>query len=251
MKIAICTPAYDGRAHINYNRSVREALTFLQKHGHEAVVLDAQHCANLPRLRNALVASAFEWGADVLVWVDSDIAFDPGQLLALCNTGLPVVGIPCQKRPRDWRTYKPEVAFKALENGGVGIVNEDIVEVRAVPTAFMVTRMDVYRKMAELDLAKPLANREGSPMGLLYRNYFWYELEPVEGPNGETLYFDDGEDYYFCKKAREAGFKVYLYTKGRVVHHEGRQRLDVNFWDLHGHVVTKAIEDDGDEQHAG
>ena len=230
MKIALLTPAYDGRVHNALARSVRRLLDALNARGDEAFYMDACHCANLPRLRNGLAAEALHRGADVLFWIDSDVGFDPAEAIQLIDTGQPVVGIAPQSRPHV-HGPSPSVAFSPLEGGPVNMRPDGLMEVGKAATAFLCTRREVYEAMAQRD-AHRLANADIDSKW--FRNFFRYELEPAGEIDGEPAFKDDGEDYYFCRKAREAGFAILINPVGRIVHHEGRQRLPVSFWDLYG-----------------
>lgn len=230
MKIALLTPAYDGRVHNAHARSVRRLLDALNARGDEAFYMDACHCANLPRLRNGLAAEALHRGADVLFWIDSDVGFDPAEAIQLIDTGQPIVGIAPQSRPHV-HGQSPSVAFSPLEGGQVNMRPDGLMEVGKAATAFLCTRREVYEVMAQRD-AHRLANPDVDSKW--FRNFFWYELEPAGEIDGEPAFRDDGEDYYFCRKAREAGFTILINPVGRIVHHEGRQRLPVSFWDLYG-----------------
>ena len=229
MKIAILTPAYDGQVHNAHARSVYLLLSALKARGDDAVYMDACHCANLPRLRNGLAAKALEDGADVLFWIDSDVGFAPDEAMALIDTGAPIVGIAPQSRPHVFGA-PASVAFQPLDGGQVNMRSDGLMEVGKAATAFLCTRREVYEALAAT--APRLANHDIDSKW--FRAFFWYELEQAGERDGEPVFSDDGEDYYFCRKARDAGFPILINPQGRIVHHEGRQRLPVRFWDLYG-----------------
>lgn len=182
--------------------------------------------ANLPRLRNSLVALAMDWGADAILWIDSDIAGNGADALRLWNSGADIVAAAPQRRPARL-DEAPSVAFRPMEGGKVSL-RDGLVEVGAVATAFCLTRRVVYEEMKRTNTAKLLKNPD-CPQSDWFRNFFWYELVPFEDG-----YLDDGEDYYFCRKARELGFSCFIEPNVRPIHHEGRIRLETNFWDIHG-----------------
>jgi hypothetical protein len=237
MKIAILTPAYDGRVHNAHARSVYRLLDALKARGDEAVYMDACHCANLPRLRNGLAAKALEDGADVLFWIDSDVGFAPDEAIRLVDSGEPIVGVAPQKRPHVFGAA-PGVAFDPLEGGQVNMRPDGLMEVGKAATAFLCTRREVYEALAAS--APRLANHDINSKW--FRAFFWYELEPAGTRDDEAVFADDGEDYYFSRKAREAGFSILINPTGRIVHHEGRQRLPVSFWDLYSAQFQEAAQ---------
>jgi len=234
MKIALLTPAYDGRVHNAHARSVRQLLTALNARGDEAFYMDACHCANLPRLRNGLAAEALHRGADVLFWIDSDVGFNPAEAIQLIDSGEPIVGIAPQNRPHVYGE-QPRIAFGPLDGGQVNMRPDGLMEVGKAATAFLCTRREVYEALTKNGTAKRLWNHDIKRGAReWFRNFFWYELEPAGELDGEPAFKDDGEDYYFCRVAREAGFPILINPVGRIVHHEGRQRLPLSFWDLYG-----------------
>lgn len=225
-KIALCTPAYDGRALMAYYRGVNAIRLAFQSRGIETAHMECGCSANLPRLRNALTAQAFDWGADAILWIDSDIMGSGEDALRLWDSGKDIIGAAPQKRPRTM-DEPAAVAFSPLEGGTIALT-DGLVEVGCVATAFCLTRKAVFEALRDEGIAKLLCNRDG-PRSEWFCNFFWYEL--VETDEG---FLDDGEDYYFCRKARELGFKCHIEPNIRPVHHEGGIQLTVNFWDLHG-----------------
>lgn len=225
-KVAICTPAYDGRAHNAYFRGVNDIRRAFASEGIETAHMETGHSANLPRLRNALCALALDWGADAILWIDSDIEANGPDALRLWNADKEIIGCAPQKRPLE-QSSAPVVAFKPLP-GGVITLRSGLVEVGGLATAFCLVRRAVYERMRDAGTAVRMVNPD-CPQSDWFRNFYWYELE--ETPAG---WVDDGEDFYFCRKARSLGFQCFVEPNVRPIHHEGKMRLPVNFWDLHG-----------------
>ena len=233
-KLAICTPVYDGRADVAYVRGVARIRAALEPKGISTVALDVSRSANLPRMRNGLVSAAIEWGADAVLWIDADIIAKADDVLRLIDSGKDIIAAAPAKRPASL-TEEPSVAFRPMEGGKMRLEN-GLVEVGAVATAFCLTRTNVSCAMREAGIAKRLANRDG-PQSEWFRNYYWYELEEIAGrPEGvdETLYLDDGEDYYFCRKARSIGFQCWIEPNVRPAHLADRIPVTTNFWDIYG-----------------
>lgn len=243
MRVAIGTPAHDGRAGVSHSRSVIALQRALKQRGHEAVYIDASRGANLPRLRNTIAAMALHWGAERILWLDSDITIGADDGVKLIESGEAIIGAVPQARPKQ-HGDPPSVSFQPLPDGGVQYRSDGLVRIGKLPTACMCTGREVFEHMRDSGLAKRLANREGKnqPWAEWFRNYFWYELEetgetcPV---TGEPLYMDDGEDWYLCRKVADT-FDCLIDPKLRLVHHEGRLPLTVSFWDIYGHAMQQA-----------
>lgn len=228
--MAICTPAYDGRAHLSFYLGVNEIRRAFESVGVESSFMHTGQSANLPRLRNSLVAFAFDWGADAILWVDSDIAGSGADALRLWNSGKEIIAAAPQRRPSSLDDA-PSVAFRPLEGGQMKF-DGVCVEVGAVATAFCLTRRSVFEKMKEAGEAKLLKNPD-CPQSDWFRNWFWYELVEVDGG-----YIDEGEDYYFCRKATALGVQCFIEPTVRPIHHEGNLKLPANFWDVHGALFS-------------
>lgn len=235
-RIAICTPCYDGRAHAPFFLGLSEIQRSLTASGIEHVFIDAGRCANLPRLRNMLAAQALAWGADAILWIDSDVRANAKDVAALCRSNKDIIGAAIQKRVLSLDTPH-SVAFKPLPGGQLHYDGE-FVEVGGVATAFMLVRRRVYEKLRENGTAKRLyypemPEAQNNPW---FRNYYWYELNqaPGQSEDGEDWFVDQGEDLYFCDKAREAGFQCFIEPNVRPIHHEGGLQLNKNFMDLYG-----------------
>lgn len=231
MKLAVGSPVYDGRAHVNFFRAYENIRAVMAGEGVEVQHFTAGQSANLPRLRNSIAARALDWGADAILWMDSDIAGSGADALKLWQSEKAIVGAAPQKRPMQYGE-PASVAFKPLPDGKL-VLRGNHVEVGSVATAFCLTRRSVFEALRANGVAKRLSNRDGFASEW-FRNYFWYELEPAGEIEGEDAFLDDGEDYYFCRKAREAGFGCFIHTDVRPIHHEGSTRLPVNFMDVFG-----------------
>jgi len=126
--------------------------------------------------RNRLVEKAK--GSHVL-FIDSDIVFEPEMLSQLLQRDKDVIGALyyARKLPKTPTCKKLAEGFEIWEKEG------DLITCAGVGTGFLLIKKSVFRK--------------------LKRPYFFWEHKE----NGD---FDYGEDMYFCRKAREEGFKIYL-----------------------------------------
>ena len=139
------------------------------------------------------------------MWIDSDIDFHADGVEQLRAHGLPIVcGLYPQKKFRAL-TSKPLPGTQQITFGQKG----GLVEFQYAAAGFLLVRREAYLKIQH-QLALPLANeRFGSPTVPFF--------QPITQP------YEDGhwylaEDYAFCERARQCGFKVIADTSIRLLH---------------------------------
>ena len=178
-KVAICTPMH-GDAKAGFVDSLAGLLLAGTRAGHE---LRFCRCASssVVRARTELVRVALDWGAEHLLWLDSDQTFPTNTLTRLLAIGRPVVGCNISTRSEPLRPTARDkddkLVFTRADQAKRGLVEE----VGYLGFGVMLTAAEIFRK-----LPQP-----------------WF-LMPNE--NGTIL----GEDYYFCRQARAAGYSVFV-----------------------------------------
>ncbi len=188
MSILFCTPCYGGMIHEAHFRSCLNLKEELLRAGIEHDWLTGRNESLVTRARNEMTASFLGTSYTHQFWLDADIEFTPEDIAKLHNLDADIaVGFYCMKRP--------DLPLSAWRNGKLVKIEEcpgEPFEVDFAGTGFMVIRRDVIETLAA-------------------------KSESYEGPNGRVpaLYMtpihNDGfesEDYNFCRKAREAGFKI-------------------------------------------
>lgn len=161
--------------------------------------IDASRC----RLATQALAAEYE----ELLWIDSDVGFDPKDVQRLRSHGLPLVG----------GIYTTKGA-KLLASGHGPDAKEVLfepmarpIEVRYLPGGFLYTRAQVYSAIqAKFDL--PRCN-EPDPRATLVPYFLPTVVTEETGP----VYL--AEDYAFCHRAREAGYRVMADPAIRLSHY--------------------------------
>lgn len=149
-----------------------------------------------------------ETGADVHVSIDSDIVFDPQSVLQIARqaheTGGIVAGLYVTRATG--KLCRPTSIFEAdvpIEFG----TDPTPVPIKWAATGFLATPRRVFERLAEdLPLCHPTESWKFHP---------FYMPMIVDGPNG-PIYLS--EDFAFCERARQAGFRVYLNPAVRLLH---------------------------------
>ena len=160
-----------------------------------------------------------------LMFIDSDIDFNPMDVLALLALDLPIVGGPYPKKTLAWEKMLDAAKFGLADQnplllekysgdyvfnvapGTTEIRMDAPVEVLEIGTGFMMVKREVFDqfKQAYPDLQyKPDHNRTIHFDGSRYiHQYFQAEKDPVS-----ERYLS--EDYWFCQKVRAIGVKTFL-----------------------------------------
>ena len=147
--------------------------------------------------RCLLASEALADGFDEILWIDSDIGFNPDDIEKLRSHNLPIVsGTYAKKNGKEFscafqETGKPLQVHFGTEGG--------LIEIQYAPFGFILTRREVFEKIALMPDMKPCNQRFGKPI----TPYF----QPVPIQDGDGLWYLP-EDYAFCHRARQCGYKI-------------------------------------------
>ena len=199
MSILFCTPCYGGTLHAAHFRSCMNLKEELTKVGIEHDWLIGTNESLVTRARNEMTATFLATAHSHMMWLDADIEFTPEDVAAVHNLDADIgVGVyAMKKRDAQWfAAWKDGALVKDLDQ------YKGPIEVDYAGTGFMLIRRNVIQSLSKT-------------------------AESYEGPNGRVpaLYMtpinNDGfesEDYHFCRKAREAGFKIIMDPSVRLGH---------------------------------
>ena len=221
MRIAICTPCYDGNVHSDYMRSAIETERMARKKGHTLIFLTAPGNANLPKVRNVLAATALANDCDAVFMIDADIAWNDDDFFKMLNHGVALVAAAPAKRHNRWDETPAAVAkFQPGEqiNGKVTGVGR-LWEMDGAATAFMLIRAEVFKAMVPLTVSY-------TTEGVAVRNWFQFDQAII----GVDI-VDEGEDYNFCRKYQAVGGQIWVDPDVRLRHYSGSVCHDVCFAD--------------------
>lgn len=195
MRACLATPSYDGRLGIRYTMALVSQLAY--GGGIEWTLHFASGCSLLPLARGEVVSDFLarpEWG-DVLVMLDSDMAWRAEELARMVQSGLPLVGAAGRSR------HDGSYCFRFLPGEDAISAKRDEagrVAVSGIGGACLAVRRETLEQMARSYPEVAGTWRRGGPKiaGLF--------LPFVE--NGELL----GEDFAFCARWRALGGTVWL-----------------------------------------
>ena len=237
-KILVATPIYGGQCAGIYTKSVSDLAALAKTHGVQVGFYYLFNESLITRARNYLVDEFMRSDYTHLMFIDSDIGFDPTDVLSLAAIAEPgtdkdIVCGPYPKKAIAWEKIKRAVdkgfadenpqqleryvgdyVFNPV-NGGNDIRIDKPAEVLEGGTGFMMIQRNTLEKYAE---AYP---------EFMYRPDH-IRTEHFDGSREIMAYFDCvidpetkrylSEDYMFCQWARKAGLKVWMCPWMKMTH---------------------------------
>jgi glycosyltransferase involved in cell wall biosynthesis len=197
--IFIALPAYDFKVSLKLAISLARFAQAAPGYGISIQIGSICGCSVVSRARNLLAQDMLESECDYLLFIDSDINFEPDDIIRLMAWGEdPKKGIVAAV-PRTRSENKVYIAdLDYDENGELTMNGMGLVRGKRVATAFMLVRRDVFEKMVE---AHPDWTYYDKKTERMIPCLFDFRLT-------EEGYM--GEDFLFCDRARELGFEVWI-----------------------------------------
>ena len=240
-KLFVATPMYGGMSHGMYVKSCLDLQTICANYGIEVRYSFIFNESLITRARNYLVDEFLRAeGFTHLLFLDSDIHFDPRDVIALLALDKDVIGGPYPKKSIKWSAVKEALKKNpGIEAGELEKVAGDFVfnpapgtekfsvaepiEVLEIGTGFMMVKRHVFDKFKDAYPQlryKPdhvgQANFDGSRY---IHAYFDTVIDSKEnGGFGSDRYLS--EDYMFCQWWRRLGGQIWLCPWMRT-HHIG------------------------------
>ncbi len=197
--IFIALPAYDFKVSLKLAVSLARFAQSAPQHGINIQIGSICGCSVVSRARNLLAQDMLESECDYLLFIDSDINFEPEDILRLMAWGTdPKKGIVAAvpRTRSETKTYIANLDYD--ENGELTMNGMGLVRAERVATAFMLVRREVFETLADLHPDWQYYDKRSDRM---LTCMFDFELT-------EEGYI--GEDFLFCDRARDAGFEVWV-----------------------------------------
>jgi len=197
--VFIALPAYDFKVSLKLAISLARFAQEAPQHGIDVQIGSICGCSVVSRARNLLVQDMLESQCTDLLFIDSDINFEPADVFRLLAwTSDPKKGIVAGV-PRTRSTDKVYIAtLDHDEHNDLTMNGMGLVRAKRVATAFMMVRRNVFET---LDAAHPEWRYNDARSKRTVPCIFDFALT-------EEGYI--GEDYLFCDRAREHGFEVWI-----------------------------------------
>ena len=195
----IALPSYDFKVSLKLAISLARFAQAAPKHGIDIQIGSICGCSVVSRARNLLAQDMIDSKCDFLIFIDSDINFEPEDILRLMAWATePKKGIVAGV-PRTRSSTKTYIAnLEQDEDGSVTMNGMGLVRAERVATAFMMVRREVFVSM---EAAHPEWRYYDARSDRMLTCMFDFKLS-------EEGYI--GEDYLFCDRARELGFEVWV-----------------------------------------
>jgi len=197
MKVMIATPAYSGTVDIPYAVSFAETTALLQSHGIEVVPALRASGSLLVAERNRLVQEF--WGSDCshMLCIDGDLGWPAQAVVAMLETKKEFVAGVYPARGTE-KTFLFRPVYQ--DNGSIE-TDTHLLKMQYIPAGFMLIARSAIEKMrdAHPDLYFEPKDLRNNPEA----GYCFFNTEVWEGEFW-------GEDFVFCRKAREAGVDIWV-----------------------------------------
>lgn len=196
-KLMIAIPAYDGKLNISAAFQLPQLALAAQKHGFEIHLAHLSGCSIITRARNSLVNQFMESDCTELLFVDADINFSHKDVIRIMALGSDkdILAGAYPRRAKD-QMFFADIYYN--EFGGIELTEEGLMRVNRIGTGFMFIRRHVLETLKE-------SHPEWKYWVDVEKKHHYSFFDFAVTPEGYM-----GEDYLFCDRAREAGFKVYV-----------------------------------------
>jgi hypothetical protein len=134
---------------------------------------------------------------DKIIWIDSDIAWTPEDFMKLYNSDKDLIsGVYVSDRGVPMFSMNNEPSVSPID----AIKRTEVFEISQAGFGFIAIKSGVFESLS--------------------RPWFDTVFSKITNENGEERLVPYGEDYSFCIKATNAGFKIYLDPTVQVVHNK-------------------------------
>jgi len=204
MRISVGLPLYDGKMDYRVAGCLLTEIPIAIQNGDELSINILNGCSDLARGRNQICHEFMNSDFDRLIFLDSDVTFEPGNLVRMAHYPEDVVGGAYRIKEEVQEKYP--VAF--LQDKKELWANEHgLLEVQMVPTGFLSLSKNALKRFSE---AYP--GRTYNSRGEI--QYCYFQIIYKDG----ALYT---EDSFFCREWREAGGQIFLNPELTLTHWNG------------------------------
>ena len=213
MKVLIATPAHDGRLDVWYTTSLVNSVRIAQSEDIFLHPVFMSYDALVQRARNDLFKLALEY--DAVIWIDSDLEWNPMWIMELLGSDKDVIGGTYRKKTDDTELYTVKTKDLTAIDG--------LIKVDGLGMGFL--KMSKKAVQALWDASQPYQNegREGRMI---------CDIQIVDGQLVS-------EDNVVTRKLADLGFDIWLDPRMTCCH-IGTKKFYGNFEDLAKRLTAQA-----------
>lgn len=191
-KVLLGSPCYDGRLDVWYTNALVNTIKLSAAHDVEITPMWVSFDALIQRARNDTIQIALDGDFDALIWIDSDIEWQPEWFFKLLDYSEDVVGGTYRKKGD-----KEEYVIRQLENNSIDPTT-GLMEVHGLGTGFV--KMSKAAMQYLWDVSKPYIDPKDNKERRMIFDVIIEDNSLVS------------EDIYAFKKLIEGGFKIWMDT---------------------------------------
>lgn len=238
-RVLVCTPVHSDVS-LHYTQAL---LLFQQACFQKKINVQFQLMKSslVTQGRNLCVAAFLESKATHMLFIDSDISFDPDSIFKMLDLDKDVISIPYPLKTFSWekgyekfqkgQVKSPNDLRKSMNQYPMRVENDNnikmdkgIIEVTHAPTGCMLIKKEVINKMVKAYPDKEIVQNTIINGKLVVKPHMWNFFDTLHDPKTKTFL---GEDFAFCKLWKDIGGKCYAYILDNISHvgehqYEGR-----------------------------
>lgn len=205
-KVLIATPSYDGRLDVWYTNALVNTVVLGLQNEILFHPVFMSYDALIQRSRNDLVTIAVENDFDGILWIDSDMEWNPEWAIEAVNSGKDALGLPVIKKSLS-EAYNVKCKPENLVPDADGLI-----KVESIGTGFLYLSKDAIKYL--WDNSQAYVHNE--------KDSRWVFEVKIE--DGDII----SEDVMLCKKLNEGGFEVFI-DPAKTCNHVGTLKFVGNF----------------------
>lgn len=230
-KLFVATPMYGGMAHGMYVKASLDLQAIMSKYGVETRFSFLFNESLITRARNYLVDEFLRSECTHLLFIDSDVHYNPQDVVALLALDKDVIGGPYPKKAINWNNIAlaarkhPDLAPQELENlvgdyvfnvvkGTQQFSVTEPLEVLEIGTGYMMVKREVFpileEKYPQLRYKPDHVGQAHFDGSRYIHAYFDTVIDTLDSATGGGSDRYLSEDYMFCQLWRKAGGTIYL-----------------------------------------
>ena len=213
LKVLIATPAYDGRLDVWYTTSLVNSVRIAQDNGIFLHPVFMSYDALVQRARNDLFRLGLEY--DAVIWIDSDLEWNPMWIMELLGSDKDVIGGTYRKKTDDAERYTVKTKDLTATDG--------LIKVDGLGMGFL--KMSKKAVQALWDASQPYQN-EGRECRMIC------DIQIVDGQLVS-------EDNVVTRKLADLGFDIWLDPRMTCCH-IGTKKFYGNFEDFAKRLTAQA-----------